>query len=707
MTQKRRNPSNRRSSAVAGVLFAAVLMTMMASPSQAYRRPGTNYWASAPQEDPLVEVHLREAASCPNDFGPPSISANGRYIAFASLAADLVSNDEPLVADIFVHDLSLGTTELASVSSSGQPAHIPAIDLPGVAFDHCPDLALSGFPSISANGRFVAFQSYAENLVEGDTNHKNDIFVHDRLKRRTVRVSVSSAGQEWMPSDGLPPLPSGHLGSFRPSISSNGRVVAFTSVADNLVPEDDNEVADTFIHDLKTHITQRASIVPDSTETIEALPPKDVQSEGRPSVSGDGRFVVFDNSKGSFRRDMKAETTIRVDLNSKGEPGSFPASLAGLAEHRISDDGRFVVFSSTAHNLVPNDTNCCLLTHGDGGQVGNSNTGDVFVRDIVEGRTERVSITSDGSGQGNFDSGSSEQNSISANGRYIVYTSKATTLTGSPEQAESGGGGECGATFTCDPDVFLYDRRMGTTEQISLSPTGGDTECPNSPATAGCFSWLPITRDGRSIAYETREDGLDPADHNGEADIYVYDRGPDYGIGGFDGDEHGASPPEDKLCISSEVCVPPEGAIVVDDEPDSEALLGGSDLLGAGLAHRSRLGDLFIRLEVQDMPRVSLAPSPMIYGLRFQVANRSYEVRATSTLGGTFGLFDCTNSLICTKVADLLGGYGTTGARVVFSLPLEEIGLQDGGELSDVEAFSALGSYYTGAAKVLDTVGLD
>jgi hypothetical protein len=104
------------------------------------------------------------------------------------------------------------------------------------------------------------------------------------------------------------------------------------------------------------------------------------------------------------------------------------------------------------------------------------------------------------------------------------------------------------------------------------------------------------------------------------------------------------------------------------------------------------------------MPRVVPGASPIFYGLRFEVDDRRYEVRATSLLGGTFGLFDCTTSVACAKVADLQGGYGTTGMRVVFSLPLKEIGLEDGGALSNVEAFSALGFYMTGPTKILDTV---
>ena len=93
-------------------------------------------------------------------------------------------------------------------------------------------------------------------------------------------------------------------------------------------------------------------------------------------------------------------------------------------------------------------------------------------------------------------------------------------------------------------------------------------------------------------------------------------------------------------------------------------------------------------------------------GLRFEVEGENYEVRATSLLGGTFGLLDCTGSLTCTKVGDLQGGYGTTGMRVVFSLPLAEIGLETGGKIQGVTAFSALGPYFTGATEILDHVTL-
>lgn len=152
------------------------------------------------------------------------------------------------------------------------------------------------------------------------------------------------------------------------------------------------------------------------------------------------------------------------------------------------------------------------------------------------------------------------------------------------------------------------------------------------------------------------------------------------------------------------------GFVELSDENDP-ALMShlSDDLYGASFAYRPEYEDLFAAIELDDMPPVLPGVlSPIFYGLRFDVGGKSYEVRATSLLGGTFGLFDCTGLRpTCTKIADLSGGYGTTGMRVVFSLPLEAIGLEDGGELSNVEAYSALGSYFTGPSKILDTVRID
>jgi Tol biopolymer transport system component len=250
------------------------------------------------------------------------------------------------------------------------------------------------FPAISADGRFVAFYTYASNLVPGDTNHSDDVFVRDRRTGTTERVSVGPNGRQ------------GDSSSL-PAISADGRFVAFRSYANNLVPGDTNGVGDVFVRDRRTGTTERVS-VSSSGEQGNAF------SVG--TISADGRFIAFESDASNlvpgdtngkrdvFVRDRKLGTTERVSLRPDGGQGndySFsPALSAG---------GRFVAFTSWASNLVPGDTN---------------GTDDVFVRDRVTGVTIRASISSSGK-QGNDHS---NDPAISADGRFIAFMSHATNL---------------------------------------------------------------------------------------------------------------------------------------------------------------------------------------------------------------------------------------------------------------------------------------
>src|SRR5262249_24447343 len=150
----------------------------------------------------------------------PAISATGRFVAFTSYASNLVRPDRNKF-DVFLHDRKTGKTTMGSVSSTGEQGNRP-----------------SGFPQVSANGRFVAFSSPSFNLVPADTNHAPDVFVHDRKTAKTTRVSVTSTGEQG--NDGT--------GRFV-SISATGRFVAFTSYASNLVAGDTNGTGDVIVHD--------------------------------------------------------------------------------------------------------------------------------------------------------------------------------------------------------------------------------------------------------------------------------------------------------------------------------------------------------------------------------------------------------------------------------------------------------------------------
>ena len=185
-----------------------------------------------------------------------SISNDGRYVAFRSDADNLVSGDTNDFGDIFVRDRQIEITTRISVSSDGAQANDESRN-----------------PSISADGRYVVFESDADNLVSGDTNGSRDIFVHDLQTGDTKRVSVASNGTQ------------GNNNSRFPSISSDGRYVAFQSLASKLVNGDTNGYQDIFVHDRQTGVTSIVSVASDGKEG-------NGDSYGT-SISADGRYVAF------------------------------------------------------------------------------------------------------------------------------------------------------------------------------------------------------------------------------------------------------------------------------------------------------------------------------------------------------------------------------------------------------------------------------
>ena len=309
----------------------------------------------------------------------PAISADGRYVAFSSVATNLVPGGSNGNEQVFVHDRQTGTTEQISVNSAGDQANSNSFG-----------------PAISADGRYVAFVSDASNLVVGDTNNRFDTFVHDRQAATTERVSVDSAGNEGVG-------PSGDVGGI-PAISADGRFVAFTSNEQNLVPGDTNDRADVFVHDRQAGTTERVSVDSAGNQL-------DLLSVG-PAISADGLVVAFISGSGPatdvFVRDRQVGTTERVSVDSAGNQGN--SSSAGGS---ISADGRFVAFASDSSNLVSGDTN---------------GSTDVFVRDRQAGTTERVSVNSAGN---QASGGDSLRPAISADGRFVVFHSDATNLIGS------------------------------------------------------------------------------------------------------------------------------------------------------------------------------------------------------------------------------------------------------------------------------------
>jgi Tol biopolymer transport system component len=280
----------------------------------------------------------------------PSISGDGRYIAFTSAATDLTRKKLKASRNTFVRDMKTGKIEQVNVSSSGKPGN-----------HSCPH------PSISANGRYVACESKATNLVKGATG--SNIFVRDLRKHKTKLASVSSAGKE------------ANAASYNPSISGDARYVAFESTASNLVKHDTNKSSDIFRRDLEKGKTKRISVNS-----------KEKQANGdsaHPSISNHGGFIAFysaarnlvtgDTNKrvDAFFRNEHTGKTKRVSVSSSGTQANGGSSVVKPSSHSldapplsISADGRFVAFGSVASNLVRGDTN---------------GTEDVFLRGPLHG----------------------------------------------------------------------------------------------------------------------------------------------------------------------------------------------------------------------------------------------------------------------------------------------------------------------------------
>jgi hypothetical protein len=359
--------------------------------------------SAAPPKTALVS---KTSAGIPanGDSLSPSASSTGRFVAFKSDATNLPGRDA--YTDIYVRDRETGRTRLVSKTSGGDPAD-------GASHD----------PSISASGRFVAFQSYADNLPGDDA--QADVYVHDRETGRTRLVSKTSGGD---PADD---------DSGNPAISATGRFVAFQSDATNL-PGD--IYGDVYVHDRQTGRTSLAS-----KSSAEA--PANADSS-QPSISTSGRFVAFNSNATNlpgrdaysdvYVRDRRTGRTALVSKTSGGNPANDYSHTS-----QISPSGRFVAFQSIADNLPGRDAYW-----------------DVYVHDRETGRTRLVSESSRGI-PANEDS---YQPSISASGRIVAFESEATNLPGRDAHR----------------DVYVHDRETGRTRLASKSSQG-------VPANEGSF----------------------------------------------------------------------------------------------------------------------------------------------------------------------------------------------------------------------------
>lgn len=361
----------------------------------------------------LVSVNRLGTGSGNGASRDPSVSENGRWVVFTSVADDLVANDANGAEDVFVRDLTLGTTTLVSVKQDGSGSATGP----------------SGTASISSNGRWVSFSSVAEDLVSNDGNGQEDVFVRDLQTGTTTLVSIDRQGSS-----------SGTGRSFGPVLTPGGRTVAFVSNANDLVGDDENAVNDVFLRDLNAGTTTLVSTSRDGTGGGKG------DSWG-PIVSPNGRYVAFtsvardmvtadrNHSSDVFLRDLRQGTTTLVSVSKSGKRTANGASVA----LGVSSSGRYVLFTSRAPNLTAGDRN---------------ETDDVFLRDLRDGITQTVSVNLNGRSA----NGPSVAGTLSSDGRYAFFASTATDLVQTPV----GGLG----------DVYRRDVADGVTTLASAAAAG-------------------------------------------------------------------------------------------------------------------------------------------------------------------------------------------------------------------------------------------
>ncbi|WP_081500870.1 Ig-like domain-containing protein [Bradyrhizobium liaoningense] len=396
----------------------------------------------------IERVSVASDGAQAQNFGSfhPTISADGRFIAFDSSAPNLVENDTNAISDIFVRDLLTQTTDRVSISVIGSQAN-----------------GGSTLPTISGDGRYVVFSSNATNLVNAtDTNENNDIFVKDLQSGAIVRISQTASGAQ---ANGA---------SYNPGISADGRYVVFASNAPNLVSGDTNGEWDVFRKDLSTGTLIRVSQLEDATSDKSGF------ITSRTSVSADGRYVAFWSDATSLvAGDTPGTWDIFVKDLTSGTLTRIPAASSTLEVNTgvpMSDDGRHIVFASANSDLVVGDTN---------------GVSDIFVKDMISGAIVCVSNGTSGAAA----NGPSDRPSISADGRYVVFSSSASNLVADDVNGST--------------DLFVKDQITGAIERLPTSAAGSESY----------FS--SISTDGRSVAFLSSASNLVPGDTNGQWDIFV------------------------------------------------------------------------------------------------------------------------------------------------------------------------------------------
>lgn len=326
-------------------------------------------------------------------------------------------------------------------------------------------------PKISSNGRYIVFESEATTLVENDENGYGDIFVFDTETQTTQLVSVNSEGEQV------------NYHAEYPAISGNGRFIAFVSRATNLGETVSGTYYHIYVHDMVSGETKLISESSDGT-LANAI-------SHYPSLSFDGNLIVFqstatnlisegtDGTKHVYIHNLETGETSLISLNSDNIPANHEAEYPS-----ISSDGRYVSFSSDATNLVEND---------------NNDVADIYVRDLLEETTVRVSVASNG-WEGNDHSYSFS--AISENGIYVAFQSSANNLVDYDTNDSV--------------DIFVHNLITKETERVSINSLGDE-------AIENCI-FPSISNDGRFVSFQSYSWNLVSGDNNSSIDVFIHDR---------------------------------------------------------------------------------------------------------------------------------------------------------------------------------------
>lgn len=405
----------------------------------------------------------------------PRMSANGMLVAFESYDGTLVANDNNHAYDVFVSNLASNAIELTS-------AHLPS--LPSLTPNGPSTLTTL---SVSTNARYVAFFSDADNLVAGDTNGFRDVFVRDLLLGTNILVSVDTNGI--LPGTGL---------STGGAISANGRYVAFTSSASNLVTlADANNAQDVFIRDLQLNTTTLVSVNTSGNGSGTA-------ASYSPILSYDGRYVLF----------RSVAANLATGANNGYENLYFRDTQAGTTKLLTTNNGTYsyvASMTSDGHNIAYGGSGVKLyIWNSQSGNFTYTNSATIFAISISPSGTRLAYITNSSGTQihvadlasnSNLTLGSSPTHShpglqFSGDSRYLTYAALDSNQTN---------------------QVWLYDYQTQSNLLVSkaFSSSSGGNGNSDSPA---------ISVDGRFIAYRSFASNIVPNDNNGVPDVFLYDQ---------------------------------------------------------------------------------------------------------------------------------------------------------------------------------------